>query len=69
MRSHEPTQAVTEGFIPRREILRLIGVSEPTLWRMERRGDFPAAVRISLRRVGYSAAAVQEWIASRTRVA
>jgi prophage regulatory protein len=53
--------------VRRREVLARIGISEATLWRLEKRGEFPPAVRISVggRAVGYFSDAVESWIRSR----
>ena len=44
-----------------------IPYSEASLWRMEKRGEFPAAVKLSARgrAVGYFEDQVEEWIRSR----
>ena len=47
-----------ERLIPRSEVLQILGVSSSTLWRMTRRGDFPKAVQISARRVGWPSSEV-----------
>lgn len=56
----------TEGrlmqLISRDEVLKRTSLSQPTLWRKERAGDFPKSVRISSGRVAYDAEAVDEWI-------
>lgn len=55
-----------DPLIPRQTILKeVLHVSEPTLWRMERAGLFPRAVRISPRRVGYFRSAVLAYLAER----
>ncbi len=36
------------------ELVKLIGVSRTTLWRMERDGQFPARIRTSARLVAWS---------------
>ncbi len=46
------------------EVRKLLGVSEPTLWRL-RQADFPAPVRLTKRKVVYPAQAVHAWIARR----
>lgn len=43
------------------------GLSRTTLWRAERRGDFPRRIRLSLGRVGWSEAEVLDWLAGRPR--
>lgn len=54
----------------RRKTVRALldNVSETTLWRMEKRGDFPKPVHISARLVGYREHEVLEWLASRRTV-
>jgi predicted DNA-binding transcriptional regulator AlpA len=44
---------------------RLGGISDTTLWRLERRGDFPRSIKISPGRVGYRESEVEAWIARR----
>ena len=55
--------------IPKAEVLEILGISDTTLWRMIRRGDFPKPVQISARRVGFPssevASKVQHMIAAR----
>ena len=48
--------------LSRDEVLKRTSLSRPTLWRMERSGEFPKAVRISANRVAYNADAVDTWI-------
>jgi prophage regulatory protein len=55
--------------VRRREVLGRLGISEATLWRLERAGQFPRAFRVSKRAVGYDAAAVEAWVKSRAAVA
>ena len=38
------------------------------LWRLMRRGAFPAALKVSEARIAWSRTEVEEWIASRPRV-
>ena len=42
-----------DRLIPKAEVLKLLGVSGSTLWRMTRKGEFARPVQISARRVGY----------------
>jgi len=49
--------------ISREEVLNKTSLSQPTLWRKERAGEFPKAVRISANRVAYDEDAVDAWIA------
>ena len=43
----------------------LIPLSRSTIWRMERRGDFPRRFAITSGRVGWNEQEVQSWIKSR----
>ena len=50
-----------------RDATRITGLSRTTLWRLERRGDFPKRLRLSQNSCGWVAQEVEEWIASRPR--
>jgi len=50
------------ALISRNEVLKKTSLSPSTLWRKERAGEFPKAVRISTNRVAYDAEAVDAWI-------
>jgi prophage regulatory protein len=54
-------------FIRAREVLRMIGVSRTTLWRMVRAGLFPQPVRITKRNTGYIFDDVESWMRDRAR--
>lgn len=49
-------------------VLDRIGVSDTTLWRLERRGDFPKSIRISPGAVAWREHDIEAWIASRAGV-
>jgi predicted DNA-binding transcriptional regulator AlpA len=53
-----------EGLMRRREVLALVMVHPITLWRMERRGDFPRHVQITKKSIGWRRRDVMNWIAS-----
>lgn len=57
-----------QGFLRAAEVMRIIGVSRTTLWRMEREGKFPKRRSISGAAVGWREDEVQEWIDSRRTV-
>jgi prophage regulatory protein len=50
------------GFYREPEILALVGVSHATLWRMIKRGDWPAPVKLSLRAIGWRREEVRQWL-------
>jgi prophage regulatory protein len=53
-------------FIRPRQVLKMIGVSRTTLWRMVQAGTFPRPVRITERNRGYLLEAVEAWMKART---
>jgi prophage regulatory protein len=57
-----------ERLLRARDVYAKLGVSRSTFYDLLRKGEFPAAVRISLKRVGWSEAAVDGWIQSRPQV-
>jgi len=63
MQTENPT-APTK-IIRKSHVLDRVGVSGTTLWRMERRGEFPPHVRISTGAVGWLESDVEQWIRSR----
>ena len=48
--------------ITRNQVLDRTSLSVATLWRIERKGEFPKAVQITKNRVAYDAQAVDSWI-------
>ena len=53
--------------ISRVEVLNRTSISQPTLWRLENRGEFPRSIRISKNRVAYNEEEVDAWIQSRIK--
>ena len=45
--------------------LRITGFHRSTIWRLWRRGEFPAPGKIGKRAIGFSAEAVEDWITAR----
>jgi prophage regulatory protein len=52
-------------FVRTKEVLKMLGVSRTTLWRMVRAGIFPQPVVISRRATGHVLEEVEAWIAAR----
>lgn len=50
------------------EVERITGLSRTTIWRMERRGDFPERRQLAPNAVGWLAEEVEEWIRERPTV-
>lgn len=49
------------------ELMRIVHLSESTISRLEKAGNFPARIRIGARAVAWDRALVHEWINSRAR--
>jgi prophage regulatory protein len=54
-----------EGFLSRKQICAITGLSYPTIWAMMREQQFPRARCISKNRVGWLKSEVTEWTRSR----
>lgn len=50
-----------------RELVRWLGLSRTTIWRLERDGRFPARIRTSARLVAWSEADIEAWLANQPR--
>ena len=49
------------------EVVKIIGLSKVTIWRMERSGTFPKRINLSDRRVGWIESEILEWLESRPK--
>ena len=49
------------------EVVKKIGWSKVTVWRMERAGLFPKRINLSDRRVGWKESEIEDWVDSRPR--
>jgi predicted DNA-binding transcriptional regulator AlpA len=49
------------------EVLDLTGLSRSTIWRLERKKDFPSRIHLGPNAVGWDEDEVHSWIASRPR--
>jgi prophage regulatory protein len=56
---------MTERILRQSEVLQITGLGRTTLWRLERRGEFPARRRITGNIVGWLLSEVEEWMRSR----
>jgi prophage regulatory protein len=54
-----------DELILRHERRRLVPLSETTVWRMERRGEFPRRITISPKRVAWRRREIEAWLAER----
>jgi|UniRef100_A0A7C3SI69 prophage regulatory protein len=62
------TDPCNDRILRKRTVLALTGISNSTLWRLERQGKFPARRRISPRLVGWLQSDVLNWLNSRPQV-
>jgi prophage regulatory protein len=51
------------------DLPKLVGVSQTTIQRLVKRGEFPAPLRLSARRVAWPTTTVADWLDQRAREA
>ena len=51
--------------IRKRELFKMIPLSDVTVWRMERKGEFPKRFTLGGRAVGWFADEIDEWLDSK----
>ncbi|MEQ3530169.1 AlpA family transcriptional regulator [Pseudoalteromonas sp. XMcav11-Q] len=44
------------------EVTQMVGLSRTTLWRMERKGEFPSRIPLSSRSVGWRSVDIENWM-------
>ena len=61
------SDAVRSGdhYLRARDVQTRVGLSRTTIWRLVRRGEFPAPRRLSANAIGWLASEVEAWIGSR----
>ena len=64
-----PERLSPEELILRNELRLLVPLSVTTVWRMERRGEFPRRISISTRRVAWRRSEVEAWLEQRAALA
>jgi len=57
--------SLMKKIIGKKMMYEKLGISSTTLWRMIQRGEFPAPIQISPRRVGWLEEDVDQWIEKR----
>lgn len=61
-----PAQAPSaERILRSKEVQKLTGLSRTTIWRMERKNDFPARVPLTAGSVGWRLSEIEAWMKSR----
>lgn len=61
----EKNTANRQRIIRKPELLNMIGLSDPTIWRMEKDGLFPKRLRLGGNSCGWLEAEVNSWLAER----
>lgn len=47
------------------EVIRIVGLSDVTIWRLERAGDFPKRLKLGGNSVGWLESEIANWIQER----
>jgi len=55
------------NIIRTRELVKKIGLSRTTIWRLEKLGLLPQRIRLSDKAVGYDLAEIDEWLEARAQ--
>jgi len=59
-----PKSSHPDKIIRTKEVLELSGLSRTTLWRLEKKGQFPARLPMSAGSVGWRLSEVKQWLQS-----
>ncbi|HXG72598.1 MAG TPA: AlpA family phage regulatory protein [Gemmatimonadaceae bacterium] len=58
----------TAEIVPPRDLRRVVGLANVTVWRLRRAGLFPQPLRLSVGRIGWRRADLEAWLSERKRV-
>lgn len=61
-----PFDDLEDRILPWSQVKVICGLSRTTVWRMQKTGDFPACVQVSLNRVGWWQSELLAWRRART---
>lgn len=56
---------IQERIIRKAELLAMVGLSDPTIWRLEKAGKFPKRLRLGGNSCGWLSTEIAGWFASR----
>ena len=59
-----PSNDIPDRILRIKEIIEMTGISRTTIWRMERKGEFPARVKLGENSVGWRESEVNNWFKS-----
>ena len=62
-----PKRLHPEELIFKHERKRLVPISDATVWRMERRGEFPRRINVSPGRVAWRRSEIEQWLERRSK--
>ena len=51
-----------DKIIRKHDLLKIIGVSHPTIWRWEKRGNFPKRIPLGKNSTGWLASEIKAWM-------
>ncbi len=57
-----PSNDTKDRIIRPQEVQKIVGLSRTTLWRMERKGQFPSRVPLGTGSIGWRLSDIEEWI-------
>ena len=57
--------APTDRILRKPECLHRVGLSDPTVWRLEKKGQFPRRLRLGGNSCGWLESEVNEWMKAR----
>lgn len=60
-----PLSDQRQRIIRKPELLQMIGLSDPTVWRMEKKGNFPKRLRLGGNSCGWLESEINGWLADR----
>lgn len=58
-------QAAPDKILRTKEVQELTGLSRTTIWRLERKGEFPARVSLCAGSIGWRSSEVEKWVKNR----
>jgi prophage regulatory protein len=64
----KPAFQPTDMFLSPQEVANYLRVSRITIYRLRKRGEFPAAIQLSTKRVAFRLSEIDAWAADRRQV-
>jgi prophage regulatory protein len=59
---------MNERILRKPEVVKAVGLSHVTIWRMERAGNFPKRLALGSKAVGWRLSDIEQWMESRVAV-